>query len=154
MQVGILRLHNVYGPFCDLSPERSQVIPSLIRKAIRYPAEEFIVWGSGSQTRAFVFVGDVVRALLLAAEKGMNCGTIQIGMEERVAIADLAGKIVRISGKKIPVKMDTTKPDGDAGRSGNCAKANRILEWQATTGLEQGLTTTYQWIEQQINKQS
>ena len=52
----ILTLHNVYGPPCDFSEERSQVIPSLIRKAMNCPDEPFVVWGSGSQGRAFVHV--------------------------------------------------------------------------------------------------
>lgn len=43
INVGILRFHNVYGINCELSPERSQVIPALIRKAINYPNENFIV---------------------------------------------------------------------------------------------------------------
>ncbi len=72
MQVGILRLQNVYGPRSILSIKRSQVIPSLIRKAVRYPEEDFVVWGSGKQARDFVFVGDVVDALLRLPLKGMK----------------------------------------------------------------------------------
>ena len=77
--MGVLRLHNVYGPFCELSPEKSQVIPALIRKALRFPKEEFLVWGSGNQRRAFVYVDDVVDALVSVVESGMNQGAIQIG---------------------------------------------------------------------------
>ncbi|MDX1548668.1 MAG: NAD-dependent epimerase/dehydratase family protein, partial [Rhodothermales bacterium] len=57
-------LHNVYGTPADYSPETGQVIPSLVRKAIRYPDEPFVVWGSGAQGRAFVHVDDVVDALV------------------------------------------------------------------------------------------
>ena len=62
INIGILRLHNVYGPPCEISPEKSQVIPALCRKAINYPKEKFIVWGSGEQRRAFLFVDDVIDA--------------------------------------------------------------------------------------------
>ena len=51
MNTGILRLHNVYGPPCEISEEKSQVIPSLARKLIL--DEDFIVWGSGSQEELF-----------------------------------------------------------------------------------------------------
>ena len=48
MEVGVLRLHNVYGPRSILSVKGSQVIPSLVRKAVRYQDDEFIFWGSGN----------------------------------------------------------------------------------------------------------
>lgn len=65
----VLMFHNVYGSPCDFG-ERSQVIPALIRKAINYPKEDFIVWGSGKQGRAFIHVDDIVEALYLALKKG------------------------------------------------------------------------------------
>jgi nucleoside-diphosphate-sugar epimerase len=65
----VLMFHNVYGSPCDFG-KRSQVIPALIRKAINFPNEDFIVWGSGEQGRAFIHVNDVVNALCLTKEKG------------------------------------------------------------------------------------
>jgi len=61
--VSVLSLHNVYGTPCEYGAKTSQVIPALIRKAVEYPAEPFVVWGSGTQGRAFVHVDDVVTAL-------------------------------------------------------------------------------------------
>jgi GDP-D-mannose 3',5'-epimerase len=145
MQVGILRLHNVYGPHSILSPKRSQVIPSLIRKAILYPEEDFIVWGSGKQSRDFVFVGDAIDAIIRASLVGLGKGVIQIGTAKETDIASIAKIIVEISGKRIPIKFDTTKPEGDFGRSGSYAKANQLLGWKVFTTIEHGLTQTYNW---------
>lgn len=150
MDIGILRLHNVYGPRSLLSIKRSQVIPSLIRKAVRYPDEDFIVWGSGKQARDFVFVGDVVDALLRLLIKGMNKGAIQIGTAQETTIAELAHTIVEISGKEIPIKFDTSKPEGDGGRSGCYDKAKHILGWDVFTPLQDGLKQTYDWAYDQI----
>ncbi len=150
IQVGILRLHNVYGPRSILSKKRSQVIPSLIRKAIKYPQEEFIVWGSGKQARDFVFVGDVVDALLRLPLKGMGEGPIQIGTARETSVADLASLIVKISGKDIKIVFDPGKPEGDGGRSGNYDKARRVLGWDVYTPLEKGLEQTYHWAHEQI----
>lgn len=150
IKVGILRLHNVYGPRSILAFERSQVIPSLIRKAVRYPEEDFIVWGSGKQARDFVFVGDVVDAILRLPLKGMGKGPIQIGTAEETTIAELAQIIVGISGKDIPIRFDTTRLEGDGGRSGNYGKAQRILVWQPFTPIEDGLRQTYEWAYDQI----
>jgi GDP-D-mannose 3',5'-epimerase len=151
LSVGLLRLHNVYGPRSILSRKRSQVIPSLIRKAIRYPEEDFVVWGSGRQARDFVFVGDVVDALLRVALRGMGRGVIQVSSGVETSVAQLATMIVRRSGKDIPLKFDPGKPEGDGGRSGNFARAEAVLGWRPFTSLEAGLSQTYEWAEDQIH---
>lgn len=149
-QVGILRFQNVYGPRAILSFKRSQVIPSLMRKAVRYPDEEFVVWGSGQQARDFVFVGDVVDALLRVPLKGMGQGPINIGTAQETTIAEIASAVVKISGKSIPIKFDKSKPEGDGGRSGNYDKARRLLAWDVFTSIEDGLRQTYDWAYTQI----
>ncbi len=154
MDVGILRLHNVFGPRSSLAIKRSQVIPSLIRKAVRYPDEEFIVWGSGKQARDFIFVGDVVDAVLRLPLKGMNEGAIQIGTAQETTIAELAQAIVKESGKEIPIKFDITRPEGDGGRSGNYDKAQRLLGWNVFTPLQVGLKRTYEWAYDQIHNKN
>lgn len=150
INVGILRLHNVYGPGVSFEEERSQVIPSLIKKALDFPEKEFIVWGSGKQYRDFVYIDDVIEALILIFNKGMNCGAIQIGSEEPVTIRELAETIIRISGKDITPLFDTTKPEGDRGRAANCDKAREVLEFAPRYSLTEGLKATYQWIEKKI----
>ncbi len=153
MQVGILRLHNVYGPRAILSKKRSQVIPSLIRKTICHPQEELVVWGSGLQTRDFVFVGDVVDALLRSGLKGMNKGPIQIASGYETSLSKLASLIVNISGKDIPIQFDTSKPEGDKGRCGNPEKAKHLLGWEVFTTLEEGLRYTFDWANEMIGAQ-
>jgi GDP-D-mannose 3', 5'-epimerase len=150
VNLGLLRLHNVYGPRALLSNKRSQVIPSLIRKAVRHPDEEFVVWGSGKQARDFVFVGDVVDALLRVPLRGMGQGVIQIGTAKETTVAELASMIVEISGKSIPIRFDTSKPEGDGGRSGNYDKANKVIGWDVFTSLRDGLEQTYSWASDQI----
>jgi GDP-D-mannose 3',5'-epimerase len=150
LNLGILRLHNVYGPRAILSKKRSQVIPSLIRKAIRHPQEEFVVWGSGKQARDFVFVGDVIDALLRLPLKGMGQGPIQIGTAVETTVAELASLIVEVSGRSIDIVFDTTKPEGDGGRSGNYDRARKILGWDVQTSLRDGLGQTYAWAREQI----
>jgi GDP-D-mannose 3', 5'-epimerase len=150
IDIGILRLHNVYGPGSVLSSKRSQVIPSLIRKAIHFPKEAFIVWGSGKQTRDFIFVGDVIDALLRLPLMGLNRGVIQVSSAQETSVADLASAIVKISKKAIPINYDITKPEGDVGRCGDFSKASEILGWKPFTPLEEGLRITYEWAEKYI----
>ena len=146
---GVLMLHNVYGTPCDYG-ERSQVIPALIRKAIDYPKEDFIVWGSGEQGRAFVHVDDVVSALMLEVRKGIGQGAIQIGPSICTSIREIAETIVEISDKNIAIQYDTSKPEGDKARSADFSKANKILGWEPRIQLKDGLKAQYHWIENQI----
>lgn len=148
-----LQFHNVYGSPCDYGA-RSQVIPALIRKAVNYPAEEFIVWGSGKQGRAFIHVDDVVEALMLALEKGWGHGWIQIGPSVCTSIKEIAETVVKISGKDITPFYDTTKPEGDKARSADFSKASELLGWEPKVSLEEGLRRQYEWISKRIESES
>ena len=152
IDVGVLRLHNVYGPFCELSPEKSQVIPALIRKALRFPKEEFLVWGSGNQRRAFVYVDDVVDALVSVVESGMNQGAIQIGPGESESIRGIAESIVEIVGGEIPIQFDNERPEGDTDRTADWSKAKRLLGWMPRTKIRDGLATTINWCRTRLSE--
>jgi len=144
-----LMFHNVYGSPCDFGV-RSQVIPALIRKAINYPSEEFNVWGSGEQGRAFIHVNDIVDGIVLALEKGWNKGHIQLGPSVCTSIKEIAETVVKISGKDIDVFYDISKPEGDKARSADYSKAKVILGWEPKINLKEGLADQYLWIKKQI----
>jgi len=150
IESSILRLHNVYGPPCEIDPRRSQVIPALCRKAVEYPEAEFIVWGSGQQRRAFVFVTDVVDAIVLGINHGFGHGVIQIGASESIAISQIAEQIVRISEKDIEIKYDESRPEGDVDRKADYSKAKDVLGWEPKVGIDEGLTRTYRWVSRQL----
>lgn len=143
--VSILSLHNVYGSPADYSNLTGQVIPTIIRKVIE-AQNDITVWGSGSQGRAFVHVDDVVDALILALKKGLGHGMIQIGPDYCTSISDLTQKIINISNKKLNLKFDLTKPEGDRGRRADFTKAKKILGWSPKTCLDDGLTDLFNWI--------
>lgn len=150
--VCILIFHNVYGPPCDVGP-RSQVIPSLLSKAARYPEEPFVVWGSGAQGRAFVYIDDIVDALVAGLDRGWGHGPIQIGPGVCTTIREIAEMAVAVSGKQIPISFDTTKPEGDKGRCADYSKAVRVLGWKPSVPLEIGLRKTYAWVAAQLERQ-
>jgi len=152
MKICTVRMFNVYGPGEDMG-ESSHVIPMLIRKAVTYPEEEFIVWGSGDATRAFTFVSDVTTGLILAMEKGINNGPYNIGGHERVSVRRLAEMVKKISGKEeMPIIFDASMPDGVRGRAADWTKAREELGWNPQISLEEGLRITYEWAEKKIKK--
>lgn len=144
-----LMFHNAYGSPCDFG-ERSQVIPALIRKAIKYPDEPFVVWGSGEQGRAFLHVDDIVKGIQLALEKGLNKGVIQLGPSVCTPIRDIAEMVVQISGKDIQLVFDTSKPEGDKARSADYSKALNVLGWAPEVSLEDGLRKQYAWVKKEM----
>jgi nucleoside-diphosphate-sugar epimerase len=138
-----LLFHNVYGSPCDFG-ERSQVLPSLIYKVIRGDTS-LEVWGTGNQGRAFLHVDDAVESIVLAIEKRVS-DTIQIGPDTCTTIREAAEMILMISGKKVPILYDTTKPEGDMGRCADYSKAKMILNWSPKVSMVEGLTRLYSWI--------
>jgi len=129
------------------------VIASLIRKAIRYPEEDFVVWGDGSQRRAFVYVDDLVEGIMRLdehVERKVSL-TVNLGSTEEVTIRELAEMIVEISGKDIRPKYDTTKPTGVLSRLPDLTRAERVLGWRPKTRLYDGLKATYEWAERRLS---
>jgi len=146
-----LMLHNVYGSPCDYSVERSQVIPSLIRKVLDETISELVVWGSGRQGRAFIHVNDVIDGIVSALDKGWGHGHIQLGPDVCTSIKDIAENLVNISvNNSKEIRYDTTKPEGDLARAADYSKANKILEWSPKVKLKDGLQDLYGWIEKKI----
>ena len=144
-----LVLHNVYGSPCDYKSEKSQVIPSLINKALKAPQNDFTldVWGNGEQGRAFVHVNDVIDALISAIHVGHNCGPIQIGPNVCTKINEILKLVMSMCNFDITINYQTDKPVGDVGRCANYAKAKKILNWRPEMSLEEGLGELFQWIE-------
>ena len=147
MRVGVARIFHAYGKNIYIKPDRSQVIASLIRKAIRYPREDFVVWGNGTQRRCFVYVDDVMDALFMLlrhVEKRGNL-TVNIGSTEEVTVLELAKRIIGLSGKEIQPKLDPSKPSGALNRMPDLARVKRTLGWEPETSFSEGLSKTFDW---------
>ena len=135
-----------------MKEEGSQVIGSLIRIAIRYPEEGFVVWGDGTQRRAFLYVDDF-RGGLFRLDKYVETKgnlTVNLGSTEETTIKALAEKVIGISGKEITPKYDTTKPVGVLRRLPDLTRAEKVLGWRPKTKLADGLAKTYEWAERRI----
>jgi len=154
IDIGIARIFNIYGENEPLG-ERAHAVGDLIRKAILYPNEEFIVWGSGEQTRDFLYVSDCVDALL-RLEKGASNPpiTVNIGSGETVSIGTIAEKAVELSGKNIKIAYDSARSVGPISRTADIARARALLNWQPKVSLDDGLRRTYVWIQKRLGGQS
>jgi len=156
LSVGVLRFHNVFGPRAEYADrERSQTLPSLVRKAILSPHEAFLLWGSGKQYRDFVYVSDAVAAIIATLERGMNMGVIQIGTGTPTTLFDAAKCIQERTNlclnKTVSLQLDSTMRDGDLGRVAVLQKAYDILNWTSKIAFSEGIARTYAWILNDIH---
>ncbi len=145
--IGIARIFHAYGKNIYLNQDRSQVMASLMVKAIRYPSERFVIWGDGTPRRCFVHIDDVIDALDRLYDYATKRGnlTVNVGSQEEVTIEELAEKIIEISGKKITPEHDLTKPHGALQRRPNLRRIKKELDWEPKTLLSFGLKETYAW---------
>jgi len=153
VSVGVARIFHAYGENLYLKPDRSQVIASLIRKAIRYPEEDSVVWGDGSQRRCFVYVDDAIDALtrLWARAEERGSLTVNVGSTEEITVRQLAGMVISRSGKRIALKFDESKPTGALSRMPSLDRVKEVLGWSPTTSFPDGLSRTYDWAERRLS---
>jgi len=150
MNVGIVRPYNAYGPRDHFDPEKSHVIPALIKRV--FDGENpLAVWGSGDQTRAFLYVEDFAEGLITAIEKYPAADPVNIGTNEEVSIRTLIEMIVKLSGKKTRIIFDTSKPDGSPRRNSDNSKAKKLIGFEAHTKLKEGLRKTIDWYKKEYD---
>jgi UDP-glucose 4-epimerase len=130
-----LRYFNVYGPKQDPSSEYAAVIPKFMRRASE--GRSLTILGDGEQTRDFVFVSDVVRANILAAESDAG-GVFNVGQGRRISINQLAKLVIRIVNKDLPIIHQQAR-QGDIRQSLADITKARLFGYQPEYDLERGL---------------
>jgi len=147
---------NLYGPNDNFDLQTSHVLAALLRKfheAKKNRADVVEVWGSGKPRREFLHVDDLADACLFvsclpktvyAAHTRPTLSQLNIGTGEEVSIAELAGIIKTIVGYEGDIKYNTNYPDG-TGRKLLDVSTVSNMGWTARTGLQEGITSTYQW---------
>jgi nucleoside-diphosphate-sugar epimerase len=150
-KVGIARIFKSYGPCDDYSEESGQVVCSLMRKAIKYPKEHFIVWGDGTKQRCLVYIDDLIDALIKLSDYPKSLA-VNIGGNTPVSINELAIKIAHISGKSMPIIYDKTKGmNGPTSRVPILDIAKEELDWEPKTSLDIGLKKTWDWMKEELS---
>lgn len=146
-----LLLANLYGPRDHFEPERSHVIPALIKKcvdAIEQGSDTVTIWGTGEPTREFLYVEDAADAIIKAAVEYDSSDPVNIGTGREYSIRILALLIAEVAGYKGAFEFDTSKPDGQMSRRLDVSKAKREFGFEAfnePTEFRQRLKTTLDW---------
>ena len=148
--VRIARYHNIFGPLGTWQGGREKAPAALSRKVAQAKDGSSIeIWGTGLQTRSFLYIDECVRGTL--ALMAIDCTEpVNIGSEEAVSINQLAQMIIAISDKTLTVNH-ITGPLGVAGRNSNNALVRQLVGWDNQLPLHHGLEKTYCWVNEQIN---
>lgn len=139
---------NLYGPGDNFSEKSSHVIPALIKKFVEAKAQgapSVTVWGTGTATREFCYVGDTARGIVLAAEKYNKSDPVNLGAGFEISIKDLVEKIRSIVDYSGEVIWDTTKPDGQPRRMLDTTRAKEEFNYTAEVDFAAGLKETIAW---------
>ena len=136
---------NLYGPGDNYTPERSHVLPALIRRfheAKVSGAKEVVCWGDGSPLREFLYVDDLAELCVFLMENYDEEETVNAGTGKEVTIKELAEKVASVVGYEGEIKWDTSKPNGTPRKLLNVSKAAG-LGWRYHTELEEGIRLAY-----------
>ena len=154
---------NLYGENDNFHPNNSHVIPALMRRfheATQDNLKEVVVWGSGKPKREFLHVDDMAAACVyvMGLEQAIYQSNtepmlshINVGSGKDCTIRELAEMMARVTGYQGDVVFDSAKPDGAPRKLLDVSRLS-AMGWDYSIELEQGLRSTYQWYQDNIDK--
>lgn len=147
----VARFHNVYGPWGTWFGGREKAPAAICRKVIEakvHGKHEIEIWGSGVQTRSFMFADDCIKGIQLITDSNI-LEPINLGSAEAVTINQLVDIVEDIAGIKLKRQYDPSAPKGVNGRNSDNTLIKKYLDWEPDTTLRSGLEKTYEWIYDQ-----
>jgi GDP-D-mannose 3', 5'-epimerase len=151
LRTRMARFHNVYGPWGTWYGGREKAPAAICRKVIEAKVSgkhEIEIWGSGDQTRSFMYIDDCVKGVGLIMNSEI-VDAINLGSREAVTINQLVDITEEIAGIKLRRKYDLSAPKGVNGRNSDNTLIQKLLHWEPDTNLRAGMEKTYRWIYDQ-----
>jgi GDP-D-mannose 3',5'-epimerase len=153
LETHIARFHNAYGPHGTWDGGREKAPAAICRKVIEAKDKgerKIAIWGDGTRTRSFMYIDDCIKGIDMI----MHCDDliatpINLGTTELVSVNELVSIIEDIGGVTLDRQYDLSAPMGVGGRNSDNTMIRKILNWEPTTRLRDGLAVTYAWIEEQ-----
>jgi nucleoside-diphosphate-sugar epimerase len=147
----VARFHNVYGPWGTWYGGREKAPAAICRKVIEAKLSgkhEIEIWGSGNQTRSFMFIDDCIKGMDLIMHSEIR-EPINLGSSEAVTVNQLVDIVEQIAAMKLRRNYDLSAPNGVNGRNSDNTLIKKYLNWEPKTSLRAGLEVTYRWIYDQ-----
>ena len=148
MNVRVARFHNVYGPYGTWRGGREKAPAAICRKVVEAKVSgrhEIEIWGTGNQTRSFMYIDDCVKGVRLIMEAPIH-EPINLGSSEMVTINQLVDGVEQIAGITLKRTYNLSAPQGVNGRNSDNTLIRKYLKWEPDIRLADGLERTYAWI--------
>ena len=148
----VMRLSNAYGPYDKYDLEKSHFFGATVAKVMNCSdGDEMVVWGDGSTERDLLHVDDVVRFIHAAVEnQNSSYELYNVGCGTSYSVKQVVQEIIKISGKDIKIKFDTTKPSINTKLALLSNKAENDLSWRPLNTLQQGIEKTLSWYKDNV----
>lgn len=141
-EIRVARIFNTYGP--NMSPEDGRVVSNFIVQALKN--NDITIYGDGTQTRSFCYVNDLVEGLVrLMNNSNSSQSPINLGNPNEISVLELAQKIIFMTNSNSKVIQLPLPQDDPKQRRPDIDKAKKILGWQPTIDLENGLIKTIEY---------
>lgn len=146
------RHSNVFGPYDKYDLEKSHVFGATITKVMTAAEGSSItVWGTGEEKRDLLYVSDVVSFIEKAIEnQSKPFSLVNVGKGKAVSVGDLVTRIIALSGKKLGIDYDHTKPSIRTSLCLDSTLAQTEFGWQPKVDLDQGILKTIEWYKENI----
>jgi GDP-L-fucose synthase len=138
----IVRPCNVYGPGDNFDPANAMVIPTLMQR-IQRKEDPVVVWGDGSAVRDFAYSRDVAEGTILALYHGTRGGFVNLGSGRGYTIRELVENLGHFL--EFRYEFDASKPAGFPKRVMDITLARKLIDYNPTTPLLDGLKKTWEW---------
>jgi GDP-D-mannose 3', 5'-epimerase len=146
----IVRFHNIFGPYGTWNGGREKAPAAICRKVAEADDGGTIeIWGDGLQTRSFCYIDDCIEGIYRLMGSGFR-QPLNLGSDRMVTINELARIVIEVSGKPGLALEHVEGPQGVRGRNSDNHRLLEVLGWEPTISLEDGLETTYRWVEKQV----
>jgi dTDP-glucose 4,6-dehydratase len=133
----IARIFNTYGP--RMRPNDGRAVPNFIRQALS--GKPLTIFGDGSQTRSFCYVSDLIEGIYLLATSAVH-EPVNLGNPTETTLTELAETILRLTASQSELVYSALPIDDPKVRRPSIDRARRLLGWEPTIGLEEGLGKT------------
>jgi dTDP-glucose 4,6-dehydratase len=137
VDTAIIRIFNTYGS--RMRPHDGRAIPTFFRQALT--DRPITVFGSGSQTRSFCYVDDLIRGMIALAESEEHY-PVNVGNPDEFTLLQLAETVIEVAGSRSEIVYEALPTDDPKQRRPNIARAKDLLGWEPTIGLREGLQRT------------
>jgi nucleoside-diphosphate-sugar epimerase len=152
LETRIARLHNVYGPWGTWMGGREKAPAAISRKVLEAKhsgKHEIEIWGDGHQTRSFMYIDDCTKGVVDIYESNIK-DPINLGSSELVTINQLVDIAEEIAGVKLKRNYNLSAPKGVNGRNSDNTLIRKLLGWEPSIRLHDGMEKTMAWIEEQM----